>query len=266
MMDEERKELLSRYLREAKAKSKSKSFIDLAERITLEQDFRSMLNTLKAKGIFTQEIFPSLLPEREKHEYIADFIMWKDDVRIPIFLIASPNGKLIVLRDQLHDFLTFLKRTDHNEAVLVWMLTPNFPSKVLTIEEIEEKVKSEEDYFYFEMLIPFKETILGLFNEKAPVWSISRPAEMEEVGGVERFYHTFNETFREKFEREMKRRRPRLSHKRRALSTISDEDIETICNAIKMYLMDQVDIKDVVRTIEKRTIVKTKNLKWEEYD
>ena len=247
-MADEKRDLLARHLREIKAKSKSKSFSDLVMRMRAEQEFRSILDDLKEE-IHSQEILPFLMPEREKIEYPPDFIVWKDEIRIPLFLVETAHkDKCSILRSKIVNFLDYLKRTDLTEAVIVWMLPPDFPSISLKIEEIEEKAKSGEESFIIEPVRPFKEVIMGSMRKKTTVWPVPKYEEIPQIKEPEILLETFESAFSRIFEKELKRRRPRLSYKKEALKDITDEELEEIWLIIENYIKGELTLEDFVRS------------------
>jgi len=254
-MADEEKDLLKRHLREIKAKSKSKTFHDLVTRMRAEQEFRRTLDSLREK-IDAQEILPSLAPEREKIEYPPDFILWKNEFRIPVFLIETlEEKKCSILRSRIEDFLEYLKRTDLTEMVIVWMLPPGFPSISLRIEDIEKKVKSAEESFTFEAVRPFKEVITESIQEKISVWPVPKREEIPQIKEPQALLKTIESTFRETFEKEVKRRRPRLSFKKEALRNITEQEREKICSIIEDYIKGKLSLEDFGRSF--RALAKT---------
>ena len=120
-MSDENKDLLGRYLRETKAKSKVTSFTDLVARMRSEQEFRRLLNSLK-DIIRSEEIFPFLADDEKGAEFPPDFIVWRDEFRIPLFLIESANKETYsISRKKIEGILQYLKRTDLIESLIVWM-------------------------------------------------------------------------------------------------------------------------------------------------
>lgn len=250
-MANEKKEILSRYLREEKAKRKSKSFNTLVKRLRLEQEFRNILLALKENEISFQEVLPSLV-SKKKFECTPDFIIWKHDVKVPIFLIGHEEGaKYGILRNELFDYLSFLKKTDYDVIAAIWMSPPSFPCKIFKIVDIKKKIKSKDKHFVFTDVSPFKQRILNVFLEKAPIWEVPQYEKLPELEKPERLLKTFESTFKEMVRREAKRRRPRLPHRKEALRNISDEDLDKISLLFRKYFKGEIGVKDLARLLKK---------------
>lgn len=228
-MADKKKEILSRHLREVKAKRKSKSFSTLVNRLRLEQEFRNLLVALREEGIFSQEVLPSLLPV-EEIERTPDFILWKHNIKMPIFLIPHENGN-IISRNTLRDYLIFLMETDYEVVAGVWMSLPSFPCRIFRIIDIERKLRNEGETFVIENLSAFKPCIVEFFSERAPIWPVPRYEKIPALEKPELVSEAFESKFREVVKREAKRRTPRLPHRKKAIRDISDEDLNKICTA-----------------------------------
>lgn len=248
---EKRGEILSRHLREVKAKRKSKSFNSLTKRLRLEQEFRNTLAFLKENGIAFQEILPSLVSDK-KAEFTPDFMMWKHDVKVPIFLIEydEEEGEYNISRDELADYLSLLKKTDHDIVMAVWMLSLSFPCRVFKMADIEKRLESEDERFVISDVSPFKQRVLDYFDEKILVLPVVKFKKIPKLRKPERLLRSFESTLRETIRTEVKSRRPRLTHRKEAIADISDKDLNKICSLIGKYFMGELGAKDVVRLLK----------------
>jgi len=248
-MTDEKEEIFSTHLREVKAKRKSTSFGSLVKRLKLEQEFRKILVALKENEITWQEVLPSLVYEK-KVELAPDFILWKYDVKAPIFLIElkKENGYTIS-RDELVDYLSFLKKADYDVVVTVWMESPSFPCRVFEVVDVEKRVESKDEHFVINDVSPFKQRILDYFSKKTPIWPIVKFERMPKLQ-PEKLLETYESTLRETIKKEVKSRRPYLIYRKQAINDISDKDLDKMCFLTRRYLMGELSAKDVVMLLK----------------
>lgn len=258
-MTDEDKDLLERHLKELKAKSKSRSFNSFVGRVRAEQEFRRVLGSL-GESFHSQEIMPFWVAKGEQPELTPDFVAWKDEFRIPIFLVEMPLSKTCSIpRDKTRGFLEYLKRTDYTESIIVWTKPPQFPSSVLKIEDMEEKLRGGNDSFGFTDARPFKEVFIEAMGKKATVWPVPKLDTMPEAIQIETFLNTLESTFRGAFQEEATRRRPQLAYKKEALDTISDRDINMICRAVADYVRGEVTLDSFGSLFKSVAVASTKS-------
>ena len=249
-MADKKEELFSRHLREVKAKRRSRSFDSLVKRLRLEQEFRNILVALKENNIAWQEVLPSLISEKEV-EIAPDFIVWKHDVKVPIFLIEHvKQNQYLISRNKLVDYLSFLKKTDYDIVASVWMASPSFPCKMLKIVDIEQRVKGEDEHCVFKDVDPFQQRILKFFREETPVWPVLKYERIPKLERPETVLETFEDLFRETVSREAKRRTPRLIFRKEAIADISDKDLDKISLLVRKYFMGELGVKEVARLLK----------------
>jgi len=255
---DERKEILSRHLREEKAKRKSKTFDSLVRRLRLEQEFRKILSNLKENGISWEELLPSLL-SGQISPCTPDFLVWKDDVKVPIFLVDYSEGEdFRVLRSELLDYLIFFKKTEYDLISITWMASPNFPSKILKIIEAERMTQKQNESFVFSDVSPFEEKIVQVFSEKAPIWPVPKCEKLPKLEKPKLLLKTFQPTFKEIMQAEARRRRPHLEHRKKALSQISDKEFEGLGLLFDKYLSGEISAEDVGRSLKELSQVRIK--------
>jgi hypothetical protein len=248
-MADEKKEVISRHLREVKAKRKTTSFKSLVKRLKLEQEFRKILVALKENEVAWQEVLPSLIPEKEIG-FTPDFIVWKYDVKLPISLIECEEDKCTISRSELADYLSLLKRTDYDAVLAVWMSSPRFPCRVFKLTDIESFIKSKDEHFVIDDVSPFKQRLLDFFNEKILVLPVMKLKGIPELRKPEKLLKSFQSTLRETIKIEVKSRKPHLTHRKEAITDISNKDLDKICSLISKYFMGELGTKDVVRLLK----------------
>lgn len=248
-MADKKEEIFSRHLREVKAKRKSRSFDSLVKRLRLEQEFRNILVALKENDIAWQEVLPSLISEKEV-EIAPDFIVWKHDVKVPIFLIEHEKQDQYTLsRNELVDYVSFLKKTDYDIVAAVWMSSPSFPCKMLKIVDIEQRVTGENEYCVFTDVDPFQQRILEFFLEKIPVWPVLEYERIPKLEKPERFLEAFESAFRETVSREVKKRKPRLPYRKKAIEDITHKELDKLCLVVTKYFKGEFGVKDVAKSL-----------------
>lgn len=248
-MADKKEEILSRHLREVKAKRKTRSFNSLVKRLKLEQEFRNILVALKENEISWQEVLPSLV-SKKKVEFEPDFVVWKYDVKVPLFLIEhEKEDGYTISRNELVDYLSFLKKTDYDIVAAVWMSSPSFPCKMLKIVDIEQRAKGENEHVVFKDVDPFQQRILKFFLEKAPVWPVLKYERIPKLEKPERLLEIFEYMFRETVSREVKKRKPRLAYRKEAIEDISHEDLDNICLVVTKYFKGELGVKNVAKSL-----------------
>jgi hypothetical protein len=246
-MSGENKDLLERYLRETKAKTKVTSFGDFVARMKSEQEFRKLLSSLR-DSIHSEEIFPFLISDEKGAESPPDFIVWKDEFRIPLFLVESEDKDTCTIsRKKIEGLLRYLKRTSLIEALIVWMHAPNFPSVLLSVEEIERKAKSPNELYTFTNLQSFENTVVESMKTKETVWPVPKLGAIPQAIESETLLSTLESTFEQEFRRAVIKKRPRLSYKRQALESIKDEDATEIFSMIASYLKGELNMQDFAK-------------------
>jgi len=253
------KELLERHLKELKAKSKSKSFSSFVGRVRAEQEFRRALGAL-GESYHSQEIMPFLAARREQAGLTPDFVAWKDEFKIPIFLVETADSEIhSISRDKAKGFLDYLRRTDYTEFLIVWTDPPQFPSSLVRIEDMEEKLRGHEDSFEFVDARPFREVFMEVMGQKATVWPVPKLEMMPEVIQIETFLKTLESTFRAAFQEEATKRRPHLLYKKEALDTIAGQDVDKICRTVVGYVKGELSLEDFGRFFRSVTTIGTKS-------
>ena len=244
----EEKERITRHVREIKAKSKAKSFKSLFHRMRSEQEFRKILTSLEKHDIHFQEILPSLVPERQKVEYFPDFIIWKKGISIPLFLMESNSEKrCTITQSEMQEFSRYLRKTAREEMAISWMISSDFPCKMLNVEELSKLIETRKNSFLFEGLTPFKKAIIEFMEEEAPIWPVKKLEKLPRIERFESLTQTLKSTIDETFRRELKKRRPQLPYKQRALQDISKRDLESIGVFVQRYFENQINGKDFAR-------------------
>jgi|GEM_PF-6452370 len=256
-MNNEKRDLLKRHLRETKAKSKSKSFSDLVARMRAEQEFRRILDGLKKK-MHSQEILPFLTPERDETEYPPDFIIWKDEFRLPVYLVETTDkDEHLLSRSKASDILNYLNRTDLTDVVIAWMVPPEFPSVSLKVDELEKRAEIGEKAVIFEGEKAFEEIIIDSLSTKIASWPVPKFEEIPQMKGPESLLETFDLMFRKAFRKELRKRRPHLPHRKKALQDINEEELEKICLIFKEYFKEELMPEDFVNSL--RALAKISN-------
>jgi hypothetical protein len=246
-MADEEKDIFDRHLRETKAKSKTSSFKELVTRMRSEQEFRRILENLSEK-IHSQEIMPFLAVDKEKAEFSPDFLIWKDEFRIPVFLVEAIDDGEHITRKRLAHFLKYLKRTDLTEALIVWMSLPDFPSLLLQIEEIEKRVRSSDESFSFPNVKPFSDVAIESMRKKETVWPVPKSEALSEIMLPDTVLKSLESTFSRRFEREAAKRRPHLALKKESLQNITPETMQRIYSIISEYMRGELDIENFAKS------------------
>lgn len=241
-MGEDEKERIIRHLREMKAKSKAKSFDSLFRRIWIEQEFRKILASLEQSNIFFREILPSLVLKGNEGGYFPDFIIWKEDISIPLFLTeSSSENQCAISQGEVQEYVRYLRKTGSSEMAVSWMIPNDFPCKIISVEELDELMKTGRDTFSFKDLSPFKQTIMEFMKQQSPVWPVQKLKELPRLERPESLIQTLKSTLDGTFRRELRKRRPLLAYKRKALQNISKRDLDSIVVLVERYFETQVN-------------------------
>ena len=251
-MERNKREILASHMREKKAKAKSKSFASMVSRIRMEQEFRKILNDLKTDQLFWQEIYPKISEEVEKVEFSPDFIVWRGDIKIPIFLSEYKKKRgFSISKEALLGLFNFMRQTDSSRLAIVWMNSPSFPSKVLKIESLNEKLATAEEVSTFEGVSPFREEILDSIEKMAtrlprPKYDISLEPEKPE-----RLLEMILGSIHDTLKLERKRKRPHLEYRKQALTSISERDLEKVVLLVERYLKGELSDNKITNEIRK---------------
>ena len=188
----------------------------------------------------------------KKTELTPDFVIWKHDVKIPIFLIEYVEEESVcnISRNQLVDYLNLLKKTDYDIVLAVWMSSPGFPCKIFKAADIEENVESGKTQFLIENVSPFEQRVLDFFNEENPVFPVVKFERIPKLRKPEKLLKSFESILRETIRTEVKSRRPYLPHRKEAITDISDKDLDKICSLIGKYFMGELEAEDVVKLLK----------------
>jgi len=253
---EEEKERIMRHVREIKAKSKAKSFQSLFHRIRYEQRFREILASLEKENIHSREILPSSFPDQQMVEYSPDFVVWKENVSIPLFLTESRSRKrYTITRSEMDGFVKYLTKTGFYETAVSWMTSDDFPCKIFHVNELNRLLRTRKKTFSFEEVLPFEQTIRQYIKKESPEWPVMELVDFPQLERPERLVNTLKLTLEEAFYRELGRRRPRLPHKQKALKGVSEKDLATLNMLIQRYFQGQINEDDLVsylRNLSKR--------------
>jgi hypothetical protein len=247
-------DILGTHLKEIKAKAKTKTIEDLVIRMRIEQSFRRVLKSL-GDYVHSEETLPFII-NKEKTALVPDFILQKDEIKVIVFLIIPDTQKCTLSREKINDILSYLKKTDRIEVMVVWGIQPDFPSVVLNIDEMCKKLAGENNTFEYLNCGAFVDTLKRNISNKTVVWPVP---DLEKIPmfQIDSFLNDFEKNFREAFIAEAARKKPHLDYKKDALETIDNSDIDKVATAVKVFIIGDSNVETFVKNID--SIVRIKS-------
>lgn len=243
--------VIQKYLEEMKAKEKSNSISEFSHRILAEKEIRNILYKFREYNIHFNELLS--IKGEDDVRIKPDFIIYKNDIEIPLFLKIFDKDKFSLDNNELLNYVKIITESDYNYLLITFMKYPDFPTFTIKNSEVSEiilkKIININDNNSDKLEVIIKK-IFSSLDYRIPVEDI----EIRKKISLENLLDVLNNTCVTHITESKIKRRPRIEYKIKALNDINKHDIEFICDMINNYILNDIDKNEFIELLNNKYI------------